>query len=160
MPRAPIIPNRHVILIPPKPHLRIMILRHEIEQVRQQDVTLIPRDAIDAAREAAIDIERLPARDRVRADDRVDRREGRAAVQRRAAQALAQRIAQARGLVEEEGRVVRGRQALEEALHGRRQAVVDLVARGPQRVAAAATGGQGVDLQHRVVGRHGLEGDV
>ena len=67
-------------------------------------------------------------------------------------------VAQVPGLVEEERCVVRRRQALEHVAHGLRQTVVDLVAAGPEGVAAGR--GQGVDLEHGVVGRDGLKGDV
>lgn len=50
------------------------------------------------------------------------------------------------------------RQALQHGPHGRRQAVVDLVARRPQRVASG--GRQRVNLEHGVVGGHRLKRDV
>ena len=58
----------------------------------------------------------------------------------------------------EELRIVNSSQSLQVGGHRRRQAVVDLVPGRPQRI---ATGGrQSVDLQHGVVGRHGLERDI
>lgn len=44
--------------------LGVVILRHEVEQVRQQDVGLIASHAVEALGEAAVDIQGLPARDR------------------------------------------------------------------------------------------------
>lgn len=79
-------------------------------------------------------------------------------IQRIAPCGLANRIPQPLRLFQEKLRVVRRRQSLEKRLHRRRQPVVDFVARSPQRVAARR--GQRVDLQHSVVGRHGLERDV
>lgn len=91
-------------------------------------------------------------------NDRVHGLEALALIQGAAPDALTQRVAQPLGLVEEEGGVVGGRQALEHLLHGRAEAVIDLVARGPEGVASGR--GQGVDLEHGVVGRHGLKRDV
>lgn len=50
------------------------------------------------------------------------------------------------------------RQTFQHGLQGRWQTVIDLVARGPQGVASG--GRQGVDLEHGVVGRDGLERDI
>lgn len=94
----------------------------------------------------------------IRPNDRVHRRQRLALIQHIPSRALANRIPQPRRLLQEEARVVRRRQALQQRAHRRRQPVVDLVAGRPQRVAAG--GGQRVDLEHGVVGRHGLERDV
>lgn len=81
-----------------------------------------------------------------------------ALVERRPALALADGVAEAAGLVEEELGVVRGREALEEDLHRLGQAVVDLVAAGPEGVAARR--GERVDLEHGVVRGDRLKRDV
>lgn len=72
--------------------------------------------------------------------------------------ALSQRVAQPSGLVQKELGIVRGRQAFQHGPQGRGQAVVDFVAGRPEGVAACR--GEGVDLEHGVVGGHRLEGDV
>jgi len=158
MPRAPVIPNRHIIFIPFESNLRIMILRHQVKQVRQQEIAFIPCDAVNPPRKAAVDVERFPSCDGVSADHGMDGGQCSAVVERRAADALAERVSESLGLFEEEFRVMGCGEAFEELLHWRGEAVVDLVAGGPERVAAG--GGQGVDFEHRVVGRDGLEGDV
>lgn len=70
-------------------------------------------------------------------------------VQRVSSNAFAQWVPQPRGLVQEELRVVRGRQTLQHGPQRRRQPVVNLIAAGPQRVPARRR--QSVDLEHRVV---------
>jgi len=62
MPRAPIIPDRKVIFTPLEPHLGVMILRNEIEEVRKQKIRLISSDAIDAFREPLVDVEGFSSR--------------------------------------------------------------------------------------------------
>lgn len=91
----------------------------------------------------------------VRPDHRMDSRQRVALVEQIAPDALADGVAQPRRLLEEERGVVRRRQPLQQRAHGRREPVVDFVARGPQRVTACR--GEGVDLEHRVVGRDRLE---
>lgn len=58
----------------------------------------------------------------------------------------------------EEASIVRGCQTLKEGSHLRRQAVIDLVARGPERVSAGF--GQSVNLEHGVVGGYALKADI
>lgn len=94
----------------------------------------------------------------IRPNHRMHRRQRIALVQRVAPYALAQRVAQPGGLVAEKRGVVRGGEPLEHGAHRGAQAVVGLVAAGPERVAAG--GRQGVDLEHGVVGGDGLECDV
>lgn len=79
-------------------------------------------------------------------------------VQRRPSNPLPQRVSQAPCLVVKETRIMRRRQALQELCHLRGQAVVDLVPRRPQRIAAGLR--ERVDLQHGVVGGDALEADV
>lgn len=94
----------------------------------------------------------------VRPDHRVHGSQPIAVVQGRASAALPYGIPEALRLAQEEGRVVGGGEALEKLLHGRREPVVDLVAAGPQSIAAG--GWEGMDLEHGVIRRHRLEGDV
>ena len=54
--------------------------------------------------------------------------------------------------------IVRSCQSLQEPRHLRRETIVHLIARSPQRVAAGLR--QRVDLQHRVVGGDIFKGDV
>ena len=58
----------------------------------------------------------------------------------------------------EERSIMRRRQPFQELRHLRREPIIDLIARGPQRVAACL--GESVDLQHRIVGGYALETDV
>lgn len=103
----------------------------------------------------------LPPRHRIRPYHRVHRREVPAHVQRAAPRLLVNGDAfgvVGHGAVEpvaDEG----GREPFKEALVGPREAVVDLVARGPEGV-AAAVGGQLGQAQGGVVGGAGLELDV
>lgn len=94
----------------------------------------------------------------IRANDRMDGGQRFALVEGRASNSLPQRIAQPPRLVVEEGRVVRRRQPLQHLRHGGRQAIVDLIARRPEGVAARLW--ERVNLQHGVVGGDGLEADV
>lgn len=66
-----VIPDGAVILVPLEAHLRIVILRHEVEQVVQEDVGLILVDPIDPLRESLVDIDALPAAYWIRTNDRV-----------------------------------------------------------------------------------------
>lgn len=73
MKHAPIVPDRHIVLPPPKPHLQVVILRDQLEEVGLQNLALAFGDAVDPS---SVDLvagpeEGLPARDRVGADDRV-----------------------------------------------------------------------------------------
>lgn len=88
----------------------------------------------------------------------MDGRQGIALVQGVSAHAFAQRITEAGSLVLEKGGVVGGGEALEQSADRGRETVVDFVARGPEGVAAG--GWQGVDLEHGIVARDGLKGDV
>jgi hypothetical protein len=62
------------------------------------------------------------------------------------------------GELQEDVAPVEGCEGLEECLERRREAVVCLVRRGPERVAADL--GKGADLERGVVGGNVLKGDV
>lgn len=113
----PVIPDGTVILAPAVPHLRVVVLRHQVEEVVEQHVALVLGDAVDALGEAPVDKHRLPTCYGVGSDDGVDGCEVAALVQRRAADALAERVSETGGLVVEEGGIVRSSQAFEELLH-------------------------------------------
>ena len=158
MHRTPVIPNRHVILFPFEPHLRVMILRQQIEQILEQQIRLVLRHAVDPRREAAVDEHTFPARGGVRADDGVAGAQVGGRVERATADPRLNGVAHARGVRVEEIRVVGCCQTFQELLHRWGETVVDLVAGCPEGVAAG--GREGVDLKHGVVRGDGLEGDV
>lgn len=56
MPRTPIIPDSEIVLTPLEPHLCVVVLRNEIEQVRQKQVRLVFCDAVDTLGEAFVDV--------------------------------------------------------------------------------------------------------
>lgn len=72
MERRPVIPDRQVVLAPSVPDLRVMVLGNKVEEVVQENIALVLGDAIDAFCEALVDIDRLPARDGVCPDNRMD----------------------------------------------------------------------------------------
>ena len=64
MPSAPIIPDGQIIFLPFKSHLRIVILRHKVDEVIQKEVGFIFRNAVNSFGEAFVDKHRFPAGDR------------------------------------------------------------------------------------------------
>ena len=69
---TPIVPNRHVVWIrPPMPHLQVVILHNHLHEPVQQVPALGGTEAVDALAVLADGEDGFPARDRVRADDRV-----------------------------------------------------------------------------------------
>ncbi len=62
MPHAAVIPDSHVVLAPLEPHLSVMVLGHQVEEVVEKHVGLILGDAVDALGEAFVDVDRLPPR--------------------------------------------------------------------------------------------------
>jgi hypothetical protein len=62
MPGAPVIPNSQIVRPPFKSHLRVVVLRYQTEQIRQDEIGLVFTDAIDALREAFVHIHRFPTR--------------------------------------------------------------------------------------------------
>lgn len=63
MPHTPIIPDRQVVFPPLEPHLCVVILRHDVEQVPEQQVGLIFRDAVDPLGESLVHVYGLPSGD-------------------------------------------------------------------------------------------------
>lgn len=167
----PVIPDGTVILAPAIPHLRVVVLRHQVEEIVEKHIALVFRDAVDALGEAPVDKHRLPPGYGVGSDDGVDGCEVAALVQWRTADALAERVSKTGCLVVEEGGIVSSSQAFEELLHWLGKAVINLVARGPelyrailvthlfkdkssyQQDAYSITSGsrEGVDLEHGVI---------
>jgi hypothetical protein len=62
MPVAPVVPNGKVILSPLEADLSIMILRYEIDQIREKEVRLVSCHSIDALREAFVHEDGFPSR--------------------------------------------------------------------------------------------------
>jgi hypothetical protein len=66
-----VIPNGHIVLVPLEPHLQIMVLGDQLQEVRLDDITLALSHTIDPALLNLVSCteERFPARDWVSADD-------------------------------------------------------------------------------------------
>lgn len=62
MPRTTVIPDSQIVLLPLEPYLSIMVLRHEVEKVREKEVRLVLCDTVDAFSEAFVNVYRVPAR--------------------------------------------------------------------------------------------------
>lgn len=90
--------------------------------------------------------------------DRMHRTQSLPEIQWTPPHSLPNRVSQPFRLLQEELRIMRGGQALQEHLHSRRQPVVNLVPRRPQSITSGRR--QCVDLQHSVVGGDGLERDI
>lgn len=123
-----------VLILPLEPHLQIMVPVDEIHEPFQQVVALVLRQAVDVAREAAHGEDALPARDGVRPHDGVHGLQGGADVLGRAARRRVHLQAQVLRDFVEAAALEGGREALEELLVGRGDAVVDFVAGGPHGV--------------------------
>lgn len=63
MPCTPVVPDGKVILSPLEPHLRVVILRHQIEEIRQYHIRLVFRHSVDSLREPFVHIYALPSGD-------------------------------------------------------------------------------------------------
>lgn len=61
MPGTPIIPDSKVVLVPLEAHLRIVVLRDEVEEVREEEVGFVFCDAIDTFGEAFVYVDGFPA---------------------------------------------------------------------------------------------------
>ncbi len=176
MVHTPVIPDRDIIhRLPPQAHLEVVVLDNQLREPVQEVLALLLGQAVDALDVVADGKDRLPARDRVRADHGVDRLEHLADVLRRAALLGVDGEAVALGRVVEGRLGGVGRQSVEEAAEGDRDAVVELVARGPESVygglaiavyvarsVSLTTAGLGQlsQAQQGVVAGDGLEGDV
>ena len=64
MKHTAIIPNREIVLSPPEPHLKIVIVYDRLQEIVLEDLALAGRDAVDpaVAHLAAGAEERFPAR--------------------------------------------------------------------------------------------------
>src|SRR5439155_12730326 len=67
---AAVVPERNRVLAPAEAALEQRVLRMLVE-IGQDGIALVAGDTDDEAGEAAVDIERLPARHRMGADDRM-----------------------------------------------------------------------------------------
>ena len=67
--RAPVIPDSDIVFAPLESHLYIMILRHQIEKVVQNDIAFDFGHVVDMTQVMAHRKYRLPTRNRIRADN-------------------------------------------------------------------------------------------
>lgn len=134
MKHGTIVPYGKVVNTPLEPHLQVMVLRNQLQEVALYDIALALRDAVDPALSdlAPGREQRLPAGNGVGADDGVRGGEVEADVLGRAAVAVDQLQAVLLGYAIEVGLVVRCRQAFGEFLPDGGEAVVGLVAAGPE----------------------------
>lgn len=137
MVHAPVIPDGDVIgVLPLVAHLQVVVLDNELHEPVEEVLALLLAQAVDALAVVTDGIDGLPAGDGVGADDGVDGLEDLAHVLRSAALAAVHAEAVTLGrLVEERLRVIRS-QGVEEGAQGGRDALVELVARGPECVTA------------------------
>jgi hypothetical protein len=63
MPITPVVPNRKIVLPPLEPHLGVMVLRHKVEQVWQQQIRLVSSNTIDPLGEAPVHEHGFPSSD-------------------------------------------------------------------------------------------------
>jgi hypothetical protein len=120
------------MLVPPlKPNLQVMILRDHPTELSQQLVALLGIQLVDRLRKAADGVDALPARDGVRAYHGVHGAKVLADVVRRSAGLVVQFGAPCVGGFDEPVADECGGQAFEEFLVRGAEAVVDLVAAGP-----------------------------
>ncbi|KAI6753379.1 hypothetical protein HG531_005548 [Fusarium graminearum] len=106
MKRRSIIPDGAVILAPSVSDLGIMILCDQVEEIGEESIALILGKSVDALGKTLVDKHRLPACYWVCSDQRMNGCELLALVQRRATDALADRVAEAACFIVEECRVV------------------------------------------------------
>ena len=159
MVHAPVIPNSDIVgVLPLEAHLEVVVLDNKLSKPVEEMLALLLGQPIDALTVVADSIHRFPARDGVGTDDRVDGLEGLADVLGRATLATIYAEAVALGCLVEERLGVVGGQCVEEGAQRGRDAVVQLVAGGPERVTARL--GQLHQPQESVVGGDGFEGDV
>ena len=123
-----------ISILPLMPHLQIMILNNELQKRFQQRRTLLRFEPIDLLRVDADGIDGLPARDGIGADDGGNGREVGADILGGAAGAFEEGEAAFRGDGVELGLGKGAGEGLVELLVGFRDAVVDVVAGGPEGV--------------------------
>jgi hypothetical protein len=66
---TPVVPNSHIILIPLEAHLNIMVMRQQIEEVVQNELTFVLGHAIDMIHMMAHSKDGFPPSNRIRPDD-------------------------------------------------------------------------------------------
>ena len=137
MVHTPVVPNREVIDgIPLEPDLKIVVLHDELHKPRQEVLALLIGQAVDALDVVANAEDGLPAGDRVGADEGVDGLQQLADVLGRATLGRVDLEVVALGGVVEERLGREDGQLIEETLEGGRDAVVELISRGPESVYA------------------------
>jgi hypothetical protein len=121
-------------------------------------ITFVLGHLVDALRVVAYGIHALPASHRVRSHNRMDGGEVCADILRSTTLGTVKLIAVLLCALIEDRLCVGGRQPFQELLVSRRQTVIDLVARRPQRITTSL--GQLGQTQDGIVTRNRLEGDV
>lgn len=159
MVHAPIVPDRDVVLrLPLQPHLQVVVLDDELHKPVEKVLALIVRQPVDPLDVVAHGEDGLPTRHGVGADDGVDGLEDLADVLGCAPRRGVHVEVVALGRLVEARLGVVPRQGVEEAAEGGRDAVVELVSRGPEGIAAGL--GQLDEAEEGIVAGNGLEGDV
>lgn len=156
-----VVPDGQVVLVPAETDLQVVIVGDELEEVSLENVAFARRNVVDPT---VLDLvtcpkQTLPASHRVGADHGVRRGEVDAGVLWRPAFLLDQFFAKLLGHLDKVGLMMRRSQALCQLLERWGQAVVRLVARGPERVAARVLWGID-DLEDRIVGWDAFESDA
>lgn len=148
-----------IIFVPPfEANLQVMVLGDGVVEFLQDVLAFVRMDFVDVFRKGTDGEDTLPPGDGVGAHDGMDGRERPADVLWRAARVDIEGGTPRVGGFDEAVTDERGRQTLEEMLDGFAEALVDLVAGGPQCVAAGL--GQLDQPQAGVVGGDRLELDV
>lgn len=152
----PVIPDGDIVaVLPADADLQVVVVDQQLGEPLQQRLGLELGHVVDVRQVAADGEDGLPARDRVGAHDGVDGGQLLAHVEGRAAGLVVDLEVAALGGGDEAGLRKGGRQALEELLVRCGDAVVDLVAGAPERVAAGL--GEVDEAEGRVVCGDGLE---
>lgn len=134
---GPVVPDSERVLLPLEADLEVMVELRQVEEVLEDGVRLIARHTDDALREVRVDEDRLPAGNRVCADDRVHGFEMVSDVPWRAPDAVAKLVAETLCYELEEARFVNGLERLEVFCEGRGETIISLIATGPESVAAS-----------------------
>lgn len=134
---GPVVPDSERVLLPLEAHLQVMVELRQVEEVLEDGVRLVARHTDDALREVRVNEDRLPAGNRICADDRVHGFEMVTDVSWRAPNAVAELVAKTLGYELEEARFVNGLKRLEVFCEGRGETVINLIATGPESVAAS-----------------------
>ena len=153
MKRRPIIPNGHVISLPLESDLQVMVLCDQRQKVGFDDLALAVRHVIDPAfLDQTTDAEEgLPARDRVRAHDRVGDFEVESGVLWGASVTVEQLVVEFLLDTVELRLMVRCCQTLCELLPRRREPVINFIARSPECVAPSIILRKCVEFQNGII---------